>query len=175
VRYLWNTHFLELLPTARDPWGLRDQFDEICSGLFGALVVERLGLASVANSARILSTNCDPSPATLGWLRVVPAADSGVPILINRDHSADSGYWDHPIGRVKPSDVDLRLVHWFDFDELNSRDFKYYLVRIVSSPLEDLVGRAALIECAYARVLLDESEFANPGKPPASSSLAPPS
>jgi hypothetical protein len=158
VRHLWNTHFLELLPVAQDPWGLRDQFDDICSALFGALVVERLGLASGASSDRILSPNCDP-PAVLGWLRVVPSGDCGAPIMINRERASDSSYWDHPIRRVGSSDVDLRLVHWFDFDELSFRDFKYYLVRIVASPFEDLVGRAALLDCEYASVLLEPSAF----------------
>jgi hypothetical protein len=48
-------------------------------------------------------------------------------------------------------------VSWFDFDDLDFRDFKYYQVRILSSRIEGVAGRAALVECEYARVLLDDA------------------
>jgi hypothetical protein len=159
VRHLWNMHYLALLPTSPDRWELRDQFDDVCCSLFGALVVEPLGLAPVADATRILSPERESSPQILRWLHVVPSADGGVPIMINRDPTAGSGYWDHPIDRVGPSDVDLRLVRWFDFDQLAFRDFKYYFARVESSRHDDLVGRAALIDCEYARVLLEEDAF----------------
>ena len=81
----------------------------------------------------------------------------GVPIMINRDLQQTDGYWDHPVRRVLPADVDLRFVRWFDFDELAFRDFRYYLVRVDSAAHPNVVGRAALIECEYCMVLLDES------------------
>jgi hypothetical protein len=161
VRHLWNANYLNLLPNTQDQWGLRDNFDDACSILFGALVVDRIGLSSAHDAAHLLSPNRRPSPPPLAWLRVVPLADCRAPILINRDITADSGYWDHPVKRVSSQDVELRLVHWFDFDELNFRDFKYYLVRILSSRIEGLAGRAALIESDYARVVVDEEAFAN--------------
>ena len=60
-----------------------------------------------------------------------------------------------------PADVDLRFVHWFDFDELAFRDFRYYLVRVDSAAQDEIVGRAALIECEYCTVLLDENAFSD--------------
>jgi len=65
-------------------------------------------------------------------------------------------YWDHPLKRVAPADVDLRFVDWFDFDALAFRDFKYCRVRVIASPHAEIVGRAALLECDYARFVLDE-------------------
>lgn len=165
MRHLWNSSFLSLLPTAQDPWELRDLFDDAGSLLFSALVVERLGLSSRVGSDQMLSQNRRPSPPPLTWLRVVPRTDR-TPIMINRDATADSGYWDHPVKRVSAADLDLRFVRWFDFDELDSRDFKYYQVKILSSSIEGVAGRAALVECEYARVFVDEAAFANTDQPP---------
>jgi hypothetical protein len=83
--------------------------------------------------------------------------------LINRDREHDSGYWDYPPHRVAPPDVSLRFVRWFDFDELAFRDLRHFLVRIASASRNDIVGRAALIECDYAAVLLDEKAFHDNG------------
>jgi hypothetical protein len=166
VRHLWNAHFLHLLPATRDQWGLRDQFDDACSILFGALVVDRIGVSPAADAAHILSPSRRPSSPPLAWLHVVPLVDCRVRIMINRDATADGGYWDHPVKRVLSQDVELRLVHLYDFGELQFRDFKYYLVRIISSRIEGLAGRAALIESEYARVFVDEEAFTNEGKAP---------
>ena len=159
ARHLWNTYFLDPVAGSSDKWALRDQFDDVCAALFGALVVEPLGLAPVADAASILSPSRTRDPRVQRWLRVVPNAPAGVPIMINRDPLQSDGYWDHPLRRVTANEVDLRLVHWFDFDELAFRDFRYYLVRAVAASREDVVGRAALIECEYTDVMLDEGQF----------------
>jgi len=91
VRHLWNANFLALLPTAQDRWNLRDQFDEVGSVLFSALVVDRLGVQAEACSAYMLRLNRRPPSQALPWLRVVPISDHGTPIMINRDATADSG------------------------------------------------------------------------------------
>jgi hypothetical protein len=145
VRHLWNANFLNLLPTTRDQWGARRQFNDACSILFGALVVDRIGLSSAADAAHILSPSRRPSPSPLARLHIVPLVDCRVRIMINRDATADHGYWDHPVKRVQSQDVELRLVRLYDFDELGFRDLRYYLVRVLSSRFEGLAGRAALI------------------------------
>jgi hypothetical protein len=48
----------------------------------------------------------------------------------------------------------LRMVRWFDFDVLGFRDLRYYLVRIQGGPEPGVIGRAALIECEYTRVVV---------------------
>jgi hypothetical protein len=152
VRHLWNANFMSLIPASEDRWEPQHVFEEAASILFRALVVHRLGLGPEAYSDHALK------PTTpLSWLRVVPSGDRGCPIMINRDAKALSGYWDHPITRVSAADVDLRFVSWFDFDDLDFRDFKYYQVHILSSRIEGIAGRSALLECEYARVFLDDA------------------
>jgi hypothetical protein len=82
--------------------------------------------------------------------------------MINREPLTCDGSWDHPLQRVAEGDVDLRFVRWFDFDELGFREFRYYLVRIDSAAREEIVGRAALIECEHASVVLDENDLTAP-------------
>src|SRR5262252_10307478 len=88
VRHLWNSHFLPSVVASSDKWALRDEFDAICSALFGCLVVDPLRLAPARDAAGILSTARDAAPRTLPWLHLVPNAPAGVPIMINRDPTA---------------------------------------------------------------------------------------
>ena len=158
VRHLWNMHFLAELKTCSDKWDLRDEFDNICSRLFAALVVGPLGLSGAADSRQFLGRTRELSGGGFPWLRVVPrTTPAGVPIMINRDQDKSDGYWDHPIRQVFPTDVTLSFVSLYDFDELAFRDFRYYRVRITSGVRNEIVGRAALIECEYASVLFDQS------------------
>ena len=82
----------------------------------------------------------------------VSPAGSDVPIMVNRDTNG-SGYWDDPVSRVALGEMELRLVDFFDWDELGMRDFTYLRVRIVASAAyPHLVNRDALLECAYVKV-----------------------
>jgi len=154
VRHLWNVDFLPLVEAAKDPWALRDRFDDVCSLLFASLVVDPLGLDFAPSTNRALAPDRTAGVPSLPWLRVVPSGPTGVPIMINRDPVSDVGYWDHPLRRVCETDVDLRMVRWFDFDVLGFRDVRYYLVRIQGAAEPDVIGRAALIECEYTRVIV---------------------
>jgi hypothetical protein len=163
VRHLWNANYLNLLPNTQDQWGLRDNFDDACSILFGALVVDRIGLSSAHDAAHLLSPNRRPSPPPLAWLRVVPLADCRAPILINRDITADSGYWDHPVKRVSSQDVELRLVHWFDLT--NSTSGTLSTIWFASSPpalrvwrVARLSLKATTLESSWTKKLLRTSE-----------------
>jgi hypothetical protein len=90
-------------------------------------------------------------------LRIVPAIEHGTPILINRDLPR-SGYWDHPVSLVRPGDVELRLLRFFDFDQIGCRDFEYLEVVVhASSTYPEIVGRAALIEFNHAKILLSKA------------------
>jgi hypothetical protein len=160
IRHLWNMHFLAAATHASDKWAVRDEFDDACQMLFASLVVEPVGLAAASEAQHMLSPSRSSVPRVLRWLHVVPRETPiGVPIMINRDPRQSDGYWDYPIARIVPADVNLRFVRWFDFDELAFRDFRYYLVRVESAADGDIVGRAALIECEYCVVFLDESAF----------------
>jgi len=157
VRHLWNGYFLEAIGHASDKWAASEGFDDVCATLFGSLVVAPLGVVS-ASARSVLSRSRDLDGLAIEWLHVVPrATPASVPIMINRDPRSDGGYWDHPLRQVSQSDISLRFVRWFDFGELEFRDFRYFLVRVASASQSDVVGRAALIECEYADVFLDES------------------
>ena len=160
IRHLWNTYFVDAAALASDKWAVRDEFDDACQMLFASLVVEPLGLAAASDARHMLSPSRSSDPQVLQWLHVVPKeTPAGIPTMINRDPRQSDGYWDHPIDRVVRADVDLRFVHWFDFDELSFRDFRYYLVRVDSAAHREIVGRAALIECEHCIVLLDDRTF----------------
>jgi hypothetical protein len=93
----------------------------------------------------------------LRFLRVVPTGEDGTPILINRT-SPPAGYWDHPVRSVKPEEVVLRFVRFWDWDDLGHRDFEYIEVAIEAFPQHsDLVARPALLEVQHVRVFFDKS------------------
>jgi hypothetical protein len=88
----------------------------------------------------------------LPFLRVVPTSTE-VPAHVSRTKPAQT-YWDHPVQRLGPSD-DLRLIHFFDWDQSRYLDFQYFRVTIAASDNHpEIVGHEALIEVQYARVLL---------------------
>jgi hypothetical protein len=155
ARHLWNIYFRPIAQTRGsldDTWDVRDQFDEIARALFSSLVLQPL---NVSGAELALAASSEPLP--LHGFRIVPGTEHGVPIFINRDLPR-SGYWDYLLSVVRPTDVDLRLLRFFDFDQIGYRDFKYYEVLIAASETHpEVVGRAALIECEYATVFQTEN------------------
>lgn len=150
ARHLWNAHYRQSLAD-RDPWDTRDSFDEVIGRLFDSLVLEPLGIAGTS----LAPSNAGvPKPVT--GLIVRPSVESGVPIMINRDRPR-SGYWDHPKERIAADEAELLFARFFDFDQLASRDFRYLEVFIASSVREpDIVGRWALLDFEYAKVLVGQ-------------------
>jgi hypothetical protein len=147
---LWNV-YLRSIAATQNAWDVRDEFDEIARALFSSLVLQVLGMDGTE-----LAPASSAQPKTLRGFRVIPRSESGVPIMINRDLPG-GGYWDHPISLVRPHDVELHLLRFFDFDQLGFRDFKYYEVMIhASETYPEIVGRAALIECEYAQVFQND-------------------
>jgi hypothetical protein len=144
MRHLWNSTFSKLDDSLRFGTCL-DLFEQIDDLVFRALVCEPLGIELEARAS------FDPIVS----LKVIPASTTDVPIMINRMVPA-SGYWDYPIKTITASDVDLVFIGFFDWDAYESKDMRYYRVRIVNSISEpDLVGRDALIETFYADVFVD--------------------
>jgi hypothetical protein len=151
VRHLWNAYFRPVAEPTQN-WDVRDEFDVVARGIFSSLVLRSLGVFDGE-----LSPECSPEPRPLAGFRVVPDLERGTPILINRDLPR-GGYWDHPISRVRSSEVELWLLRFFDFDQLGDRDYPYFEVSIHASPTyPDIVGRAALIEVANAKVLFSKT------------------
>jgi hypothetical protein len=152
ARHLWNAHYRQSL-SDRDPWDLRDSFDEVIIRLFASLVLEPLGTKGTG-----LAPSCGFEPIPVTGLIVRPSPESGVPILINRDRVRSAhGYWDHPKTRIAATEAELLLARFFDFDQTAHRDFRYLEVLISASQTEpEIVGRWALLDFEYAHVFFDE-------------------
>lgn len=146
ARGIWNTAFWPD-PEFRN-WDSVDRFNEIQRILFCELVLAKLGREwPVHDVLRI------PIP----FLLVVPSSDS-VPIMIqNPRPDRPTGYWDHPVNRISPGEVEMHFLEYFDWNRLDYADFRYYRVKIArfDNKLE-LVGREALIDRQHAGVWLVE-------------------
>lgn len=150
IRNLWNIYFLEQTSQG-DDWDRYDKYEEICGLLFSALVLKFVDRLSCKKS---LAYELIKEPIL--FFRVVPCAESGVPIYINRDVPC-TGYWDYPLNIIKPSDVDMRFVDFFDFNLKGFRDFQYCRVRIVgSNTYSEIIGRDALLESNNVKIIFDE-------------------
>lgn len=149
VRNLWNTYFINQVKS-EDAWDLFDEYDKICTVLFSSLVLYLLGRTTYKKAPSNVRL-----PEPLLFLRVVPIADTGVPINISREKES-STYWDYPVTVVKPNDAQMRFIDFFDFDLLGFRDFKYCRVKIVASDLNpDLVAHDALLLCDHVKIYFD--------------------
>jgi hypothetical protein len=147
VRHLWNAAFRHA--TAPPSWDSQEAFEHVADCLFYALVLFPLGLSGPQLPSKLLQT-------LIAGLRIVPDSEHGVPIMISRDQEG-SGYWDHPVNRVGPNDAELEFVGFFDFDQLGFRNFRYYDVLIRSSLTHpEIAGRAALLDCDYAKVFYEK-------------------
>src|SRR5262245_33409722 len=156
-RHVWNS-FLRSESRLQGP-GIHD-WEALKQILFTALVLRNCGHDRCA--AALLA----PDRYGFSWIKpivhlhVVPVTD--VPVMISRDATPHCGYWDHPIKRVSPNDVDLRFIDFFDFDQSGYIDFQYYLVSIESSSkYPNLQGHRALIEILNARVLAEPPDAAD--------------
>jgi hypothetical protein len=70
ARPLWNTTLRE-----GADWDTRDDFDQMCSVLFRAVVLRPSGVATVS-----LPPSSDRDPSSMSALRVVPAIEQGTPM-----------------------------------------------------------------------------------------------
>jgi hypothetical protein len=141
VRHLWNTYFSHDACQNSD-WELHESFIDISDKLFRTLVIYKIGnlFGNYSSDTEELS------------IKVVPKGEC--PILINRDIPA-TGYWDDPIKCVKESEVNMKLIGCFDWDDLGFREFEFYRVRITASEkYPHLIGRDALVKPMHIRILV---------------------
>jgi hypothetical protein len=147
-RSLWNLHLQRIAESAG--WDVVDDFREICKLLFDRMVADRLDFDLA------LGASVPANP----YLRIVPAK-VGMPIWVENPRPNDSCvYWDDRIERVTPdSGADLQLIDFFDWENMDIREFQYYEVLIrafVEHP--DRIGKRALVEVRNANVELVENE-----------------
>jgi len=150
ARNLWNTWFRVEAQEFQD-WDLRDAYSEAYVALFNAMV--RYHLPDGAETIPHLWSNESEMPAQYRLESDSPQ----LPVMINRDPVA-GGYWDHPTVVVEPACVSLGLIGLFDWDELGFRDFRYFRARILSADDHDLIGRDALVEAEYCRIVFVEKD-----------------
>ena len=144
VRSIWNTAFW---PDSdlRD-WDSVEQYQSIEKILFGALVLFKLDREMPVE---------DLFRKPIPFFSVTPATLS-VPIMIQCPRpEAPLGCWDDPVDRVYDGKVEMHFLAFFDWNCLDYRDLQYYRVLIARFDQQPhLVGREALVERQYVKVLL---------------------
>jgi hypothetical protein len=135
-------------------WDSIEQFHELEKLLFDALVLTKL------NRKWPL---CDLFVNPIPFFQIVPSIAHGTPIMIQKPRpGAPTGYWDDPVNLVKPREAELQFIAYFDWNQMDYIDLRYYRVKIASFDAHpELVLREALIERLHATVhLTDETGFA---------------
>jgi hypothetical protein len=70
--------------------------------------------------------------------------------------NAPSGYWDHPVNQVSREDAEMHFLGYFDWNQLDYLDFRYYHVQIARcDAYAELVGREALVDRQQATVYME--------------------
>ncbi len=138
ARHFWNTYLSERAGRDKD-WDLRDEFSNVYVDLFNVLVKYDL-----PESAPSVPHLWNGENKVLSEYHVT-GKNKELVVMINRTIPA-AGYWDHPIQQINSEETDIRLISFFDWDEIGFRDMRYLRVRIVASPNKELIGRDALIE-----------------------------
>jgi hypothetical protein len=145
---IWNTAFWP-----DEDFRSRDsikQFREIEKLLFRELVLRKVAREWLLD--RLFS---DAIP----FFRIVPSHVHGVPIMIQDPRpGAPTGYRDDPVNLLRPGEAELRFISYFDWNQMDYIDLRYYRVKIASFDAHSaLVGREALIERDNAAIhLVDE-------------------
>lgn len=129
-----------------------EDFDELAIVLFKHLIIGEFGI-----NRNLISWLAEPA----SMFQIIPSGDS-CPIMINRQGQSD--YWDHPITEIRKDDLEMVFIDYFDWDDMDLVDFRYYWVRITASAAyPELVGFDALIATIYAEVYYrKEDESDNP-------------
>ena len=151
ARAIWNTAFWPDEDFRN--WDSIDQFHEIEKHLFDALVLAKLDREWPM---------CDLFEIPIPFFQILPSNEHGTPIMIQMPRQgAPTGYWDDPVNLIKPRKAELQFIAYFDWNQMDYIDLRYYRVKIASFDAHpDLVGREALIERQHAEVhLSDEVAF----------------
>jgi len=144
TRSVWNTAFWPD-PDFRNGDSF-EPFQSVERILFDALVLAKLDKEIPAD---------DIFRKPIPFFRVAPSSPS-VPIMIQRP-STQNSYWDDPVDRVTAGKVEMHFLAFFDWNQMDYRDFEYYRVWIATFDEQPhLAGREALIKRGYVNVLLAE-------------------
>ncbi len=145
ARAIWNTAFWPDHDFRN--WDSIDQFHQIEKLLFQELV-----LAKVDRNWPLQ----DLFGKAISFFQIVPSLVHGTPIMIqNPRPGAPTGYWDDPVKLVKPEEAEMLFIAYFDWNEMDYIDLRYYRVKITSFDTHpEVVGREALIDRQHATIHL---------------------
>jgi hypothetical protein len=145
ARSIWNTAFWPDI--ALQHWDSVEQFDEIQRILFSELVLRKTEREWPVQ---------DVFQKAIPFFCIVPTCNA--PIMINNPRSpTETGYWDHPVNRVKPGESELQFIAYFDWNRMDYVDLRYYRVKIIRfDGHSDVVGREALIDRDHTAVQMTE-------------------
>lgn len=146
IQTVWNVFFWNR-ESLRN-WDSVTHFRRVKRDLFLGLVLEQIGLPAMI----------DPSFDESGVPFLVVPTFQDVDFLIAEERPASTIWRKEEPGQIAKGDARLIFRDYFDFQQLEHRDFKYYRVRIIDFPARPgLVGKDALIEVERTDVFLDES------------------
>src|SRR5579871_1485515 len=150
ARSVWNNGFWPD-PVLRN-WESLEQFRLVMRILFDSIVLAKLDL-----EWPLEETFRKP----MLFFRIEPISEYGCPFLVDRpgDAITGGGVWNDPECRLSGAS-ELGFIEFFDWDVLNCIDLHYYMAAIASFDSKpELVGRRALIERQYVKVLLDDATY----------------
>ena len=144
ARAIWNTAFWPD-PDFRN-WDSIDRFHEIEKLLFDELVLAKIDREWPPHEL---------FQAAIPFFHIVPSG-AGMRIMIQNPRSERAtGYWDHPVDVALRGEAELLFIAYFDWDQMNYIDLRYYRVKIASFDAHpEVVGRDALIDCQNTAVHL---------------------
>jgi hypothetical protein len=150
IRNLWNVYFARKAKLA--PGCFVDHFADVEKSLFESLVIDDLFYCGNADEADI------PRPV----LRVVPRSRAKLLIKASQLPNQSSYWGDGGEIFVTAQDIVLIYMGYFDFGNMEERDFRYYLCKISQFPSRaEFAGREALIEVTDSLVFHDEANDAD--------------
>lgn len=123
-----------------------DNLNIIKQQLFYQLVLDEIGVEFEID--RIFTEK-------IPFIKIYPRFGIDIPIFVNRPSSDGNLYWDNIIKNINKKDIEIEFINFFDWDQLNIVDFKYYIGKIISfEKKEEFIGNEVLIESEYCDVFL---------------------
>ena len=151
-RNLWNVYFSRL-----EVGCSLDSYETIRKLLFSSLVEDELSYEGTAEPPNL------PPPA----LRVVPKGRSEL-LIKTSTAPGEASVWGVPRDLfVRPNEITLAFIDYWDFGNLGIRDFHYYLCKILNFPGHpENEGREALVRAEDGYVFHDEEHDDDPPNAP---------
>jgi hypothetical protein len=134
ARDIWNRAFWPV-PDFQN-WDSSDVFQELKVILFDELVLARLDLEWPREKI---------FRAAIPFFTLTPT--HGISSALIQRSASEQGYWDHPVKEIKAGEAELHFIEYFDWNQMDYQDFKYYRAKIASFPAHpETLGLEVLLE-----------------------------